>query len=94
MAMPFGRKTEEEKAARKTADEEARRQKDEAKRQKAIEKARQEFEASPAGRARAAYERGDRLFQYEQSVMAQKAIIVAMIGSNAAQRTSDHPRRF
>jgi hypothetical protein len=80
--VPFGRKTEEEKADRKLAA-------DEAKRQKEVEKARQEFEASPAGRARAAYERGDKLFQYSASVMAQQAVIVAMVGSNTAQRTSD-----
>lgn len=44
---------------------------------------------SPAGKARTAYERGDQVFQCSIDVMSQQAVIVAMIGSNAVQTTTD-----
>jgi len=47
------------------------------------------YAASPAGRARSAYEAGDHLFQFEMDVMNQQAIIVAMVGSNTAKTSSD-----
>ena len=47
------------------------------------------FFMTPAGQARLAFERGDHVFQYAFNVMSQKAIIVAMVGSNVAQQTVD-----
>lgn len=55
----------------------------------AREDQRQAFSASPMGRARRAFERGDSVFQVAIDVMNQQAIIVAMVGSNTLQRTSD-----
>ena len=54
-----------------------------------VEKERREFSKSPAGRARIAYERGDHVFQYAIDVMSQQAIIVSMVGSTTAQKTTD-----
>lgn len=44
---------------------------------------------SPAGRARTAFERGDRIFQCSFDVMSQQAIIAIMIGSTTSKNTSD-----
>jgi hypothetical protein len=76
------RKSPEEKAARK-AEQEA-----EAAR-RAVEREKAAFFASPAGQARLAFERGDRVFQYAIDVMQQQAIIVAMVGSNTKKSTTD-----
>jgi hypothetical protein len=80
--MPFQRKTDEEKAADQAAKETQRQTQELAKEQAA-------FAGSPAGKAREAFERGDKLFQYSANVMSQQAIIVAMVGSNTTQRSSD-----
>jgi len=47
------------------------------------------FAASPVGRARTAFERGDAVFQYSIDVMSQQAIIVIMMGSATTKKTSD-----
>lgn len=47
------------------------------------------FLNSPVGRARAAFERGDQVFQYEIDVMSQQAIIVSMVGSSTNKSTTD-----
>jgi hypothetical protein len=44
---------------------------------------------SPAGRARTAFERGDRIFQCSFDVMSQQAVIVKMVGSTTTKKTSD-----
>lgn len=59
------------------------------RRGEARRKVREAFFDTPAGRARKAFERNDHVFQYSINVMSQQAIIVAMIGSRTAQRTSD-----
>lgn len=74
----FKQQTEEEKAeiaARKAAE--------------LAERERAAFAATPVGLARAAFERGDHLFQYSHDVEAQQAVIVAMIGSTTNRKTTD-----
>lgn len=83
------RKTEEEKAAVEAAKLEKAADNARQHQAEAVEKARKSFYATPAGQARLAYERGDHVFQYAANVMSQQAIIVAMVGSNTAQSTSD-----
>ena len=83
------RKTAEEKAQRE-AQRAQRQQEDEQRRaEKARSELRDAFFKTPAGQARLAFERGDQVFQYALNVMSQKAIIVAMVGSNVAQSTAD-----
>ncbi|HEY3830518.1 MAG TPA: hypothetical protein VGL57_15090 [Solirubrobacteraceae bacterium] len=53
------------------------------------EKIRQAFFATPAGRARLAFESGDELLQFSIDVMNQKAIVVAMVGANTSKKTTD-----
>lgn len=53
------------------------------------EKVRQAFFATPAGRARLAFESGDELFQFSIDVMSQKAIAVAMVGANTSKKAMD-----
>jgi len=75
--MPFSRKSAEEKEAR-TAGKEA------AKEAKAREKLRANFFASPAGRARVAFESGAKVFQYEADVKSTKAVVrPLLLGSSA-----------
>ncbi|WP_027940576.1 hypothetical protein [Amycolatopsis taiwanensis] len=83
------KKTPEEVAAELAAKEQVRREAEERKRQQQVEKERQAFERSPAGRARAAFRNGDHVFQFSIDVMNQKAVIVAMVGGTTTQRTSD-----
>ncbi|MBN9740090.1 hypothetical protein DMP23_03070 [Amycolatopsis sp. A1MSW2902] len=83
------KKTPEEAAAEAAAKEQARLAAEDRKRQAQLEKERQAFERSPAGRARAAFRKGDRVFQFSIDVMNQKAVIVAMVGGTTTQRTSD-----
>ena len=87
--MAFGRKTEEEQAS-------AAAQRDAAAHQKALDKeaAHQaeewaKFWASPQGLARRAYEAGDRILQSEFEVMAQKAVVAAMMGAFNTSKTKD-----
>ena len=87
--MPLGRKSEEEKAAAQARKEEARAAAAEQQRRETIEKERQAFFATPAGQTRLAHDRGDQVFQYSFDVMSQQAIIVSMVGSRTAKRTSD-----
>lgn len=83
------KKTPEEAAAEIAAKEQLRRDAEERKLQQLAEKERQAFAQSPAGRARAAFRKGDQVFQFSIDVMNQKAIIVAMVGGTTSQRTSD-----
>ncbi|WP_037814737.1 MULTISPECIES: hypothetical protein [Amycolatopsis] len=83
------KKTPEEAAAEAAAKEQARLAAEDRKRQAQLEKERQAFEQSPAGRARAAFRNGDHVFQFSIDVMNQKAVIVAMVGGTTTQRTSD-----
>ena len=49
----------------------------------------QAFLRSPVGQARAAYDRGDRVFQCSIDVMKQDAVILFMDGSDTLQKTTD-----
>ena len=44
---------------------------------------------TPVGQARAAFERGDHLFQYDHDVESQNAVIVSMVGSTTTRSSSD-----
>jgi hypothetical protein len=87
------RKTDEEKAALNAQRELERAQADkERERQRqAKEQARREreFLASPAGQARTAFERGDRLFQCSFDVKNTTPVVVAMVGATTSGSTSD-----
>ena len=80
---------EEERAAQAARKDEERQAAEERKRLEAVERAKREFFATPAGQARTAYEVGDHVFQYAIDVMSQEAIIVAMVGSRTSKKTSD-----
>lgn len=100
--MPFrrGAQSDEEKAA-KLADKE--RQREAKARHRAVgdeqtrlrkqaeqrERLRQAFFASPAGQARAAFERGDRLFQFVIDVKETKAVVIPMGGATTTATTTD-----
>jgi hypothetical protein len=81
----FRPKTEEEIAA-KEAEKAQRAAAAEAKRAQAERAA---FLSGPVGRAQTAYANGDLLHQLEFDLMAQEAIIVAMVGSKVNKRSSD-----
>jgi hypothetical protein len=83
------RKTPEQRAQEDVLREERRRTAEEHKRVEDLERQRKAFFATPAGRARLAFARGDQVFQYSIDVMSQQAIIVAMVGSTTSQTTSD-----
>jgi hypothetical protein len=74
----FKAKSLEKEAASRAAQEE---------RDAAAERDR--FLRGPAGLANAAFERGDRVFQYSHDVMSQEAVIVKMVGSSTTKKTAD-----
>ena len=53
------------------------------------EKQEREFWASPAGRARMAYEDGDQLFQFELDVRDSQTFTIPMWKTGAVTRTDD-----
>jgi hypothetical protein len=72
------------RAAREERAQEKRRQRE----LEAIEAAKQTFFETPAGRARLAYKRGHRLFQYELSVGdLQPTVIPGPVGSPSRETT-------
>jgi hypothetical protein len=83
------RKSEDERAAKAAARELERLEAQARKQAEQREQQREAFFRSPAGRARAAFERGDHVFQYAIDVMSQQAIVVAMVGTMSPQKTSD-----
>lgn len=83
------RKSPEERAAKTAQREQADAGKAEQKRRQQLEAQKRAFFATPAGKARDAFEDGDHVFQYAIDVMTQTAIVVAMIGSNTSKRTTD-----
>lgn len=89
MALINRNKSPEELQAKAENDEANRQAKLRHEQAEVIARAKSAFEATPAGLARAAFDRGDQVFQYQANVMAQQAIIVAMVGSNTSQRTTD-----
>ncbi len=79
--------------ARQKQDAEQRREAElRARKKQDAEQARKEehaFLRSPVGQARAAYDRGDRVFQCSIDVMKQDAVILFMDGSDTLQKTTD-----
>lgn len=85
----LGRRTPQEKAEKEAAKQRAAEAREEAKRSAAAEREAREFAASPVGKARTAFQRGDNVFQYSYDVMSQQAVIVIMVGSATSKRISD-----
>ncbi|UJW35107.1 hypothetical protein L3Q67_15795 [Saccharothrix sp. AJ9571] len=83
------KKTPEELAAMAAEQEREYAEAEERKRLAREERERKAFEASPTGRARTAFERGDHVFQYSIDVMNQQAIIIAMVGGTTTRKTTD-----
>ena len=83
------RKSPEEKAARQAEKERKAAKAADQKRLQEIERQRRIFFSTPAGRARDAFDEGDRVFQCSFNVMSQQAILVAMIGSSTSKSTTD-----
>ena len=94
--MSLFTKTDEQKAA----DAEAAQRKAEAKavekaakeekqRQESEHRLAQEFARSPQGLARAAFERGDGVFQYSVDVQNTKAVVTPMVGAATTKSTND-----
>jgi hypothetical protein len=88
-AAVFGDQRVDKAAAKAAAKQQAAAQKEAARNQAAAEREARSFYASPIGRARAAFERGDQVFQYSIDVMSQQAIIVVMVGSATTKSVSD-----
>jgi hypothetical protein len=83
--MPWGRRNPEKEAARAAE----RAEKDDQKRASEEEGRRRAFLRTPVGRARTAYEAGDRVFQYSHDVMSQQAIVIAMVGGKTKATSAD-----
>lgn len=89
IASRFGRKSPQDRAEKEAAKQRAAVQKQTARQHAAADREARAFAASPVGKARAAFERGDQVFQYSIDVMNQQAIVVIMMGSATAKSTSD-----
>jgi len=70
-ARLIGGQRVDKRAAKAAAKEEEAARKEAVRQAAATEKEREEFAKSPVGRARAAFDRGDEVFQYSIDVMAQ-----------------------
>lgn len=75
-----------EKEARKAAEAQAKQEKRE---REQAERERQAFLASPAGQARAAFDRGDHLFQFEIDVKDTKAVVIPMVTAMNTTSSTD-----
>jgi hypothetical protein len=73
----------------KTAREERAEEKEREKRLAAVETAEQTFFLTPAGRARLAYKRGHRLFQYELEINDLPPTVVPGMAGAPAMITTD-----
>lgn len=87
--MALLKKSDEERAAKEEERAVKAKSKEEARQQREFENLYNQFVASPAGQARAAFDRGDHVFQFSINVMDQDAIVVAMIGSNTSKKHHD-----
>jgi hypothetical protein len=96
----ISKKTPEQKAIEAGIKEQERETRDQQQAQAAAEKVarervahrkkmRQAFFATPAGKARLAFESEDHVFQFSMDVMNQQAVVVAMVGANTTKKTSD-----
>src|SRR6478672_9587363 len=89
-SMAFGKKkTPEEVAAEAAAKQAADADKAAQKAAEQAERERRAFLASPAGRARTAFEQGHAVFQVAIDVMSQQAVIVAMVGGTTTKKATD-----
>lgn len=77
--------TEAKARQKAVADEQTRWQREAAER----ERQRQAFLSSPAGNARAAFERGDRLFQFFMDVKDTKPVVIPMAGATTKTMSAD-----
>jgi hypothetical protein len=73
----------------KTAREERAEEKEREKRLAAVETAEQTFFLTPAGRARLAYKRGHRLFQYELEINELPPTVIPGMAGAPAMVTTD-----
>jgi hypothetical protein len=73
----------------KTAREERAEEKEREKRLAAVEAAEQTFYLTPAGRARLAYKRGHRLFQYELEINELPSTVIPGMAGAPAMVTTD-----
>ena len=55
------------------------------------EKLRTQFFESPAGQARASFERGDQVFQYSLDVHRTNAVVLPMVGAYTSPRSTIDP---
>ena len=89
------RETPEEKEARQQQKANEREARDKEKaiqaRSAAIEKMRGEFFASPAGRAREVFERGDFVFQYVLDVYSTQTFTLPMVKSYSGPKSTNDP---
>ncbi|MFI5804350.1 hypothetical protein [Streptomyces sp. NPDC051561] len=85
----ISKKSPEQQAQAAAEKEQKRREAQERRLADELAQEREAFLSTPVGRARVAFERGDLVFQCSIDVMSQQAIIVAMVGSSTAQRSTD-----
>jgi hypothetical protein len=83
------RQSDEEKEAKRLEQERKREETAKRKEAEQQERDRQAFLASPAGRARTAFERGDRVFQFSLDVLNTQPLIVPMVGSSTNSTSND-----
>jgi hypothetical protein len=89
--MALLKKSDEEKALREHEKQARGKQKQREREASAREKLKYDFYRSPAGQARAAYERGDQVFQYEFDVQNVQATVVPMVTAAAKRMRSTDP---
>ena len=88
--MALLKRSEEDKVLREHQKQARANEKQRQRESAARERLRNEFYRSPAGRARAAYERGAQVFQYEIDVQDVRATVVPMMTATAKRtRTND-----
>ena len=96
----ISKKTPEQRAIEAGIKEQEREEKEKQRAQAEVEKlareraerresARRAFFATPAGRARLAFDCEDHVFQFSMDVMNQQAVVVAMVGANTTKQTKD-----
>lgn len=90
----LNKKTDEQKALDAQAKEQQRQEQEARRAEEQRQKEWQAFLATPAGKARTAFERGDQVFQYSIDVMNQQAIVhtmasLAPTGAKTRARTND-----
>lgn len=85
--MPF--RSEERKAEKQREREAAAAEKERRKQERANEERQRAFAKSPAGRARAAFDRGDDVFQFELDARRSETYTIPMWKTGAISRAED-----